>query len=196
MGVCLSLSRLGSVVNNVLSPYLWSHGKFSLWGGAIFCGASLGCTLLLAPVDRLAAAKLRKLNPAAAEIAVDDENIKLSDVKKFTAPFWLLTFSCITVYVSVLFRVRIACSRRNPTRWLPKRSLLLYRSSDKILYRRAHAHTHMYTCAHIRYGSVIPFNSIASSLFQHRDYLNTDNATQLAISLTRTLTLTPTMLNS
>jgi len=120
LGVCLSLSRLGSVANNFLSPLLWEHHKMALWGGAMICGGSLACTLALAPVEKMAERKLKKLNPAAASIQVEDENIKMTDVKYFTAPFWLLTFSCI-----------------------------------------------------ITYGTVIPFNSIASSFFQHRDFLNT-----------------------
>ena len=46
LGVCLSLSRLGSVANNFLSPLLWEHHRMALWGGAIICGGSLACTLV------------------------------------------------------------------------------------------------------------------------------------------------------
>eukprot|EP00039_Didymoeca_costata_P016515 m.297845 g.297845 ORF g.297845 m.297845 type:complete len:690 (-) comp16404_c0_seq4:67-2136(-) len=102
LGLCLSLSRLGSVANNFISPLLWKHGQTSLWVGAIICGASLACTLVLIPIDKLAEAKLKRDNPAAAKIQVEEEEISLTDVRYFKLPFWLLTFSCFVVYGTVI----------------------------------------------------------------------------------------------
>jgi len=125
-GVGLSLARLGSVANNFMSPYFWHQAQFSLWAGAIICGASFACTVLLVPIDARASSTIKRLNEAKGldELKVDvDDPVKLSDILKFKTPFWLLTFSCIVVY-----------------------------------------------------GTVIPFNSIAGSFFQHRDFVNTDTA--------------------
>ena len=53
-GVNLSIARVGSVVNNILSPSL-THSVgliFSLWFGAMTCAASVLCVVLTIPIDR------------------------------------------------------------------------------------------------------------------------------------------------
>ena len=53
-GLNLSIARLGSVINNLVSPQManMSGVVFALWFGAIICGISFGCTMLIVPVDR------------------------------------------------------------------------------------------------------------------------------------------------
>ena len=52
-GVNLSIARVGSVVNNILSPALTNSAGliFALWFGAITCAASVVCVLLTIPID-------------------------------------------------------------------------------------------------------------------------------------------------
>lgn len=117
LGINLSIARLGGVINNILSPILWNSGHLSMWIGAIICGASLGVTLLLVPIDKRMEKKLEKVNGESATVK-SDEKISLTDVRYFKAPFWLLTVSCIVVY-----------------------------------------------------GTVLPFNNVASAFLQHRDFM-------------------------
>lgn len=53
-GLNLSIARLGSVFNNLLSPALANsfNIQFSLWFGVILCGSSVACVLFIASVDR------------------------------------------------------------------------------------------------------------------------------------------------
>ena len=53
-GVSLSIARLGSVINNIMSPYLTQHVSitFALWFGAILCGNSVMCTLGISSVNK------------------------------------------------------------------------------------------------------------------------------------------------
>jgi len=91
-----------------------------MWIGAIICGVSLGCTLLLVPIDKRMEKKLEQVNGESATVK-SDEKISLTDVRFFKAPFWLLTLSCIVVY-----------------------------------------------------GTVLPFNNVASAFLQHRNFMAKD----------------------
>lgn len=101
LGLNLSIARLGGVINNILSPMFWSSNHMSLWVGVMICGASLGCCILLVPIDKLAERRILKSNPDAAFIKID-EKISLKDARHFNAGFWLLTASCVIVYGCVL----------------------------------------------------------------------------------------------
>lgn len=75
-GINLSIARVGSVVNNVLSPAL-THSVgliFSLWFGAIVCAGSVFCVVLTIPIDRKLDAQIAaqksvesRLKPSSAE---------------------------------------------------------------------------------------------------------------------------------
>lgn len=101
MGLNLSIARLGGVINNFLSPIFWNHDHLSLWVGAMICGASLVCILVLVPLDKLAENRILKSNPSAAKITVD-EKVSLKDARHFNKAFWLLTAACVIVYGCVL----------------------------------------------------------------------------------------------
>lgn len=53
-GINLSISKLGSVINNVVSPALASSVGiiFALWFGAMLCGFGVICVLITIPIDR------------------------------------------------------------------------------------------------------------------------------------------------
>jgi MFS family permease len=59
-GLNLSVARLGSVFNNLLSPILADSAgvPFALWFGTILCASSVGCALLMAPIDKAMEVKL------------------------------------------------------------------------------------------------------------------------------------------
>jgi MFS family permease len=53
-GLNLSVARLGSVFNNLLSPALANSAgvPFALWFGTILCAMSFGCALVISPIDK------------------------------------------------------------------------------------------------------------------------------------------------
>jgi hypothetical protein len=101
----------------------------ALWFGAIVCGASLGCTLVLYPIDHAgalavkrakakykaeartaaatplhhAASRSSSLEEDEASAPFDSNPLKgCADVKQFSASFWLLTACCVVVYACVI----------------------------------------------------------------------------------------------
>lgn len=58
-GVNLAIARLGSVVNNLVSPALVRSAGvgFACWFGVIICAMSVGCVLLTMPIDAYMAKK-------------------------------------------------------------------------------------------------------------------------------------------
>jgi hypothetical protein len=52
-GLNLSIARLGSVINNLVSPALANSAgiQFALWFGVILCGSSIAAVLIVASVD-------------------------------------------------------------------------------------------------------------------------------------------------
>lgn len=108
LGVQLSIARVGSVVNDVVSPYLASEWEAhdlpgvpqTLFFGTFICAASVACALIIIPLDRRADRKIIAAgNKPKGE---DDEDVRLSDAKDFQKSFWLLTFACVVVYGCVL----------------------------------------------------------------------------------------------
>jgi MFS family permease len=53
-GLNLSIARLGSVINNLVSPQMsnMSGVVFALWFGALVCGISFFCTAVIVPLDK------------------------------------------------------------------------------------------------------------------------------------------------
>lgn len=101
LGINLSVARLGSVINNELSPVVSQASSVStaLWVGVIMCLASTFMVLLLIPIDKRAE-KLTKENQKEAGVAA--ESIHFSDIKHFRPAFWLLALSCLVVYGCVI----------------------------------------------------------------------------------------------
>jgi MFS family permease len=124
-GINLSISKLGSVVNNILSPALSNSLSivFALWFGAILCGFGVVCVLLTFPIDRhldkliTENKQVKLLSPILNEddndnqenslkssgpVAQPEETASLRDVFKLKHIFWVLVVSCVVVYGCVL----------------------------------------------------------------------------------------------
>ncbi|KAL3671796.1 hypothetical protein V7S43_003705 [Phytophthora oleae] len=101
LGINLSVARLGSVINNELSPVVAQASNVStaLWVGVIMCLASTFTVLLVIPIDKRAE-KMTKENQKEGVVAA--ESIHFSDVKHFRPAFWLLALSCLVVYGCVI----------------------------------------------------------------------------------------------
>jgi MFS family permease len=126
-GINLSISKLGSVINNILSPMLANNISivFALWFGAILCGFGIVCVVLVFPIDRHLDELLEKQQKYIK--AMDDpdgdsqkqleddadavpsqagqasgETASFRDVLKLKHIFWVLVVSCVVVYGCVL----------------------------------------------------------------------------------------------
>ncbi|RLN59538.1 hypothetical protein BBJ28_00021041 [Nothophytophthora sp. Chile5] len=101
LGINLSVARLGSVINNELSPVIAQASGVSsaLWVGVIMCVMSTCTVLLVIPIDKQAE-KVARANLKAGSAAV--ESIHFSDIKHFRPAFWLLALSCLVVYGCVI----------------------------------------------------------------------------------------------
>mmetsp|Transcript_26949 Transcript_26949/g.93536 ORF Transcript_26949/g.93536 Transcript_26949/m.93536 type:complete len:552 (-) Transcript_26949:41-1696(-) len=109
LGIQLSIARVGSVVNDNVSPWLaseWAHHDGvpgvpeTLFFGTFICAASVICAILIVPLDRRADKIL--LDAGSKLHGGDEEEMHLKDVREFQRSFWLLTFACVVVYGCVL----------------------------------------------------------------------------------------------
>ena len=78
-GINLSISRLGSVINNVVSPVLADSIdiQFALWFGVILCGSSVLCAVIIASFDRhldMLLAQQKKEHGLLSNTDATDEN--------------------------------------------------------------------------------------------------------------------------
>lgn len=118
-GLNLSVARLGSVANNMISPALATSSSvvFALWFGVFLCVASVACVFIFSPIDKALDILIAK-NKSAEDDDVttlllagegtgedatgicshEEEEAKLTDVKKFPFSFWILVVSCLVVY--------------------------------------------------------------------------------------------------
>jgi hypothetical protein len=106
LGVNLSISRLGSVVNGDTIPVLTANEgmTFAYLVGGFICLFSLGNAIGLITLDKWA----EKKNPNAEKATLsDEEKFKFSDLKRFRLAFWLLVGSCVVTYMSVFPYIQI-----------------------------------------------------------------------------------------
>jgi len=129
MGINLSISRVGSVVNDNVSPAAYKAWSLAaaIWVGFFICCVSLCATITLVCIDRYARVKTKeieerqKLLDPTADLTIQantaEENKPkvpayeafkkvvvdiVHDVVTFSASYWLLLFSCLVVYASIL----------------------------------------------------------------------------------------------
>ena len=105
MGLNLSIARLGSVVNDQVSPALYTRYHdlhHPVWLGVGICVVSLTAVVLLVMVERNAAAKHAATSTDMDSKQRADEPLNCAQVVKFPAIYWLLAASCVIVYAAVL----------------------------------------------------------------------------------------------
>lgn len=98
LGLNLSVSRLGSVINAAIVPTVYqSKGLgYALLVGFIFCIFSLLSGIGIVYLDKKA-----EKNSEKKIIIRDDEKFKFSDLYSFNISFWILTGSCVLTYMSI-----------------------------------------------------------------------------------------------
>mmetsp|Transcript_15578 Transcript_15578/g.10948 ORF Transcript_15578/g.10948 Transcript_15578/m.10948 type:complete len:128 (-) Transcript_15578:810-1193(-) len=98
-GLNLSISRLGSTLNGLIEPtYAAAHGL----GGAVFFGFGVCCFSLLSAIGLVSVDSYadKKDGNSSAKLS-DEDKFQWSDIKSFKLPFWLITASCVFVYMSI-----------------------------------------------------------------------------------------------
>lgn len=106
-GLQLSMARVGSTVNMNIMGWLYSKMEAALGSvgpttlgvtlliGGITCIISFVCALALAYLDQRAERILHKEQGKTGEV------IKLTDVKDFSLPLWLIFLICVCYYVAI-----------------------------------------------------------------------------------------------
>jgi MFS family permease len=95
-GLNLTFARLGPVTAGILSPRVAeNHGlNASLWVSIVFVGLAWLCGIGVVLCERY----------ADTHDAVDKREsakFKCRDLSQFSLPFWLLVFSCVSIYCSI-----------------------------------------------------------------------------------------------
>ncbi|XP_078362770.1 lysosomal dipeptide transporter MFSD1-like [Oculina patagonica] len=98
-GCILAFSRLGSVLNFFLTESF--HEKYglqwTLWGGAILCGFGVLCAVIASSLDVIGLKQLNK----TTEMEIESKKMRITDIKYFSASFWLLAFCLMFFYIGV-----------------------------------------------------------------------------------------------
>jgi nitrate/nitrite transporter NarK len=129
MGLNITLARLGSSLNSVMSPWIYEHfGQklvYPMLAGVGWTIFSLACALLTNWFDYKA-----DQDEGIAEKQVLDESdqVRISDVKTFPLSYWLLLIICLCIYSSFfpflnvandLIQVRFGFDREGAGKLLP-----------------------------------------------------------------------------
>lgn len=99
LGINLSVARLGSVINNEMSPVIAQASGVSvaLWVGVAMCVMSSLMVLFVIPIDKRA-----EVSSADRNATPTAQRTHFSDIKHFRPAFWLLALSCLVVYGCVI----------------------------------------------------------------------------------------------
>lgn len=97
-GLNLSVSRLGSTFNGLIEPPLAQNSGL---GAAVFVGFGVCCFSLLAAIGLVTMDTIADKKDGTSAQLSEDDKFKWSDIKSFKLPFWLITASCVFVYMSI-----------------------------------------------------------------------------------------------
>ncbi|CAK8998362.1 Major facilitator superfamily domain-containing protein 1 [Durusdinium trenchii] len=101
MGISLSVSRFGSVINNVASPALARGVNMSF--AFMFGGVLLGVGLLSASaMHRIETRRQAELAERGSQVGARLPGLSLSMVAAWPPSFWMLMLSCMLVYGTIL----------------------------------------------------------------------------------------------
>lgn len=161
-GVNLSISKLGSVVNNLVSPVLTDDVSilFALWFGAILCAFCVGCVLVTMPIDLAMENKVRA-NLLALNQDASDNKAMIGHVQATTINE--LHSSGNSGSTSSRNSKNDDGDEVMDTNAAPEASL-------KDVFQLQYIFWILVLSCMVVYGCVLPFNNISSSLLLERDY--------------------------
>ncbi|KND02095.1 uncharacterized protein SPPG_02595 [Spizellomyces punctatus DAOM BR117] len=96
LGMNLSVARLGTVFNDLLTPHLayTISTPFAVWFGLVTCLFSLTCGILLIRLDRI--------HDSKASPVARTERLSLQIVKSYPLTFWMLCLILCLLYATVI----------------------------------------------------------------------------------------------
>lgn len=152
-GVNLSISRLGSVLTNIVSPALTNSTGivFAVWFGSILCAGSLLCIILAIPIDKAMDEKIAKQKSGFVAVGQEEENVLIQEKLENTTE---------NDKISTNYDTTEAETEANPAPTVSFRDVLHMKHIFWVL---------MVSCIVI-YGCILPFNYVSSSLLLERDY--------------------------
>lgn len=100
LGINISFSRLGSVLNSYISPPVASATSL---GGALFLGFCICCGSYVAGLCIITLNKLadRRDNESGAEKEGDSDAFKCQDLRELSICYWFITLNCIATYMGI-----------------------------------------------------------------------------------------------
>ena len=112
LGLNLSISRLGSVINGIVIPEIYNDSHTSRLGiallvGFFVCIFSLACAILLVLLDKRADV-IDKSDPSSNKVLSEDDKFRWSDIKTFKLSFWIICVSCVLVYMAIFPFIQVA----------------------------------------------------------------------------------------
>lgn len=106
LGLTITISRIGSVLNDVISPRVVkdNNASFAFWLGLTLAIFSFIMILILVAIDYGKDQALNENNNIIVNNTLINENICeiFKDIKYFNRLFWVITFLCLTSYGAVL----------------------------------------------------------------------------------------------
>jgi len=105
-GINLSVARIGSSINGPVVTTVADHSSVgnALLVGFFICLFSLFMAFLLCWIDSWAAKK-----DGISVVLSEEDKFKFSDLKQFNGlPFWLVTMSCVMLYMVIFPYIQFA----------------------------------------------------------------------------------------
>ncbi|CEG42787.1 major facilitator superfamily [Plasmopara halstedii] len=180
LGINLSVARLGSVINNELSPFVAQAFSVSkaLWVGVIMCMASAFTVLLLIPIDQRADQLTKKRNQKKE--VCEGDSIHFSDVRHFRLAFWLLALSCLVVYGCVIPFNNVASSLLMERDFFKEPPELCRRCGDGLYIRKIDCQEIVDGCPSVPpYGWPLPLLSTNCTIKEPLDQWNCSSSPPL-----------------
>lgn len=107
LGVNMSITRLGAVLNSVVVPSVYDTNGLgmALMIGFVICVFSLANAFGLIFLDK----KAEDQNPSSEQAQLsEDDKFNWSDLYAFDLSFWILTGSCVLTYMSIFPFIQVA----------------------------------------------------------------------------------------
>jgi len=162
MALNVAVSRIGSVVNNILSPILADSAgvPFALWFGAMVCGGSLTCTLFLYPIDQAAIKRVKAAKNELKKGLHAEKHAHHQRNRAYSAGREISVCSEVS---------DDAPMDSNPLAGL--KDVGKFQSSFWLLT----------VCCLVVYGCVLPFNNVVSTILLERDYFKPQTSNKCAL---------------
>lgn len=169
MGLSLSLSRVGSVINNVVSPRI-ANATLStaapIWVGVGLCAVCLGCCICLGGIDRQATSKIRANEALQLVASPPASRFVLSPPPPAVSAFG-------SPRVTRPDRVAKKATEADSATGAAEGTASALRKTLSTALRASVAFPRAFwllsLCCVVIYSTVLPFNNIASALLLYRD---------------------------